>query len=31
VILKARRPVRVACHERALPLIIDPCPDKSAR
>jgi hypothetical protein len=30
VILKAERPVWAACHERALPLIIDPCLDKSA-
>jgi hypothetical protein len=28
VILKAGRPARVARDERALPLIIDPCPDK---
>ena len=28
VILKAGRPARVARHGRALPLIIDPCPDK---
>jgi len=28
VILKAGRSARVARHERALPLIIDPCPDK---
>jgi hypothetical protein len=30
VMLKAGRLARVACHEKALPLIIDPCPDKSA-
>jgi hypothetical protein len=30
VILKAGRPARIARHERALPLIIDPCPDKQA-
>jgi hypothetical protein len=28
VMLKAGRPAQVARHERALPLIIDPCPDK---
>jgi hypothetical protein len=28
VILKAGRPAGVARHERALPLIIDLCPDK---
>jgi hypothetical protein len=30
VILKTGRPTRVARYERALPLIIDPCPDRSA-
>ena len=30
VILKAGRPARAARHERASPLIIDPCPDKQA-
>jgi hypothetical protein len=30
VMLKAGRSGRVARHEKALPLIIDPCPDKKA-
>ncbi len=30
MILTAGQPTRVARHEKALPLVIDPCPDKSA-